>query len=101
MRRHGSSHSARHPVATRSTRWTGAICRRTGPVDERVLVIRFIFHNPAGETDPRTDLLKASMEVVNHLVAHRFAHELGVEDEIWFLQYHEPELAIWRKKDHE
>ena len=50
---------------------------------------------------PRTDFLKASMEVVNHLVAYRFAHELGVEEEIWFLQYNEPQLAIWRKKDHE
>src|SRR5947209_14157563 len=56
----------------------------TGPVDERVLVIRFIFHNP-GNVDgggpgvnPKTDFLNASLEVVNHLVAHRFAEELGV-----------------------
>ncbi len=72
----------------------------TGPVDERVLVIRFIFHNPGesasvGKTD--TDFLEASLEVVNHLVAHRFAEELGVEEEIWFLEYHDPRLAIWRK----
>ena len=70
-----------------------------GPVDERVLVIRFIFHNPPGETDGRTDFLAASMEVVNHLVAHRFANELGVEEEIWFLEYHQPQLAIWRRNE--
>jgi hypothetical protein len=68
-----------------------------GPVDERVLVIRFIFHNPAGIADAKTDLLAASLEVVNHLVAHRFAEELGVEEEIWFLEYNNPRLAIWRK----
>jgi len=71
----------------------------TGPVDERVLVIRFIFHNPAGDIEPGIDLLATSLEVVNHLVAHRFAAELGVEEEIWFLEYHQPRLAIWRKRD--
>ena len=75
-----------------------------GPVDERVLVIRFIFHNPAMHDpaeapDPRTDFLAASLEVVNHLVAQRFAHELGVEEEIWFVEYHSPRLAIWRRDD--
>lgn len=73
----------------------------TGPVDERVLVIRFIFHNPAHETPPakpRLDFLDASLEVVNHLVAHRFAEELGVEDEIWFLEYTNTRLAIWAKE---
>ena len=68
-----------------------------GPVDERVLVIRFIFHNPSEPADIRTDFLAASLEVVNYLVAHRLAEELGVEDEIWFLEYHQPQLAIWRK----
>jgi hypothetical protein len=71
-----------------------------GPVDERVLVIRFIFHNPSDPTDSRTDFLAASREVVNYLVAHRFANELGVEEEIWFLEYHQPQLAIWRKGGH-
>ena len=70
-----------------------------GPVDERVLVIRFIFHNPGGEEAPGTDFLKASLEVVNHLVAHRFAEELGVEEEIWFVEYTNPQLAIWKKGD--
>lgn len=69
----------------------------SGPVDERVLVIRFIFHNPADRSDPRADFLAASLEVVNHLVAQRFAHELGVEEEIWFVEYHSPRLAIWRR----
>src|SRR3954469_25169408 len=69
-----------------------------GPVDERVLVLRFIFHNPGGPAAPRTDFLAVSLEVVNHLVAHRFAEELGVEEEIWFLEYTHPRLAIWRKR---
>jgi hypothetical protein len=68
-----------------------------GPVDERVLVIRFIFHNPGKPADSRTDFLASSLEVVNYLVAHRLAEELGVEEEIWFLEYHQPQLAIWRK----
>jgi hypothetical protein len=70
-----------------------------GPVDERVLVIRFIFHNPGREDRSRTDtdFLDVSLEVVNHLVAHRFAEELGVEEEIWFLEFTNPRLAIWRK----
>jgi hypothetical protein len=76
----------------------GRYLSASGPVDERVLVIRFIFHNPAGLSDAKTDFLAASMEVVNHLVAHRFANELGVEEEIWFLEYNQPRLAIWRRK---
>src|SRR3954469_2462941 len=70
-----------------------------GPVDERVLVIRFIFHNPGDESNLKTDFLAVSREVVNHLVAHRFAEELGVEEEIWFLEYFDTRLAIWRKVD--
>jgi hypothetical protein len=72
-----------------------------GPVDERVLVIRFIFHNPTEARDPRTDFLAASLEIVNHLVAQRFAHELGVEEEIWCVEYHSPSLAIWRRNGDE
>jgi hypothetical protein len=75
----------------------GRYLSETGPVDERVLVIRFIFHNPSPPTDGGTDFLAASMEVVNHLVARRFASELGVEEEIWFLEYQQTQLAIWRK----
>jgi hypothetical protein len=71
-----------------------------GPIDERVLVIRFIFHNEEAWSHlQKTDFLGASLEVVNHLVAHRFAEELGVEDEIWFLEYPQIHLAIWRKSD--
>lgn len=83
----------------------GRYLSASGPVDERVLVIRFIFHNPeAGQSDvrpggARTDFLTASLEVVNHLVALRFAEELGVEEEIWFLEYSNPHLAIWRKSE--
>jgi hypothetical protein len=77
-----------------------------GPVDERVLVIRFIFHNPQEHNpvavpDPRTDFLAVSLEVINHLVAQRFAHELGVEEEIWIVEYQSPQLAIWRRDNGE
>jgi len=75
----------------------GRYLSRNGPIDERVLVIRFIFHNPGETSDSGTDFLSASMAVVNHLVAHRFAQELGVEEEIWFLEYNQPQLSIWRR----
>jgi hypothetical protein len=77
----------------------GRYLSRSGePIDERVIVIRFIFHNPEAPAFPKYDFLAASLEVVNHLVAHRFAEELGVEEEIWFLEYANPSLAIWRKR---
>jgi hypothetical protein len=96
--------------------WVKALCRASGgysiyemdgryvaptgkPIDERVLVIRFIFHNVGVALDPKTDFLAVSLEVVNHLVAHRFAAELGVEEQIWFLEYPETRLAIWRKEE--
>jgi hypothetical protein len=75
----------------------GRYMAAVGPVDERVLVIRFIFHNPASREHPRTDFLGASLEIINYLVAHRFADELGVEEQIWFLEYPDTRLAIWRK----
>jgi hypothetical protein len=71
----------------------------SGPVDERVLVIRFIFHDQGGPKGSSDDFFAAALEVVNHLVAHRFAEELGVEEEIWFLEYTDTQLAIWRKDD--
>ncbi len=76
----------------------GRYLSSSGPIDERVLVFRFIFHNPTdSEIDTGTDFLTASLEVINHLVAHRFAQELGVEEEIWFLEYTKPQLAIWHR----
>ena len=75
----------------------GRYLSEQGPIDERVLVIRFIFHDPRPNDDRDTDFLAVSLEVVNYLVAHRFASELGVEEEIWFLEYSNPQLAIWRK----
>ena len=75
------------------------VARGGKPIDERVLVIRFIFHEAGIQSDLNTDFLAASLEVVNHLVAHRFAEELGVEEQIWFLEYPETRLAIWRKDD--
>lgn len=77
----------------------GRYLSASGPVDERVLVFRFIFHNPTNDDfETSTDLLAASLEVINHLVAHRFAQELGVEEEIWFVEYSQPQLAIWRRR---
>jgi hypothetical protein len=67
-----------------------------GAVDERVIVIRFIFHNPSS-VDGTTDFLATSLEVVNDLVARRFAMELGVEEELWFVEYGDPRLSIWRR----
>ncbi|WP_165245035.1 hypothetical protein [Paludisphaera soli] len=95
-------------------RWVKALCKASrgysiyemdgrflsadGPVDERVIVIRFLFHNPAADgRDDGTDFLSVSLEVVNHLVARRFAQELGVEEEIWFVEYSHPQLSIWRR----
>lgn len=75
----------------------GRYLGRAGPVDERVLVIRFIFHQFETPRDRKTDFLAASVEVVNHLVASRFAEELAVEDEIWFVEYAQPSLSIWKK----
>ncbi len=75
----------------------GRYLSAAGPIDERVLVIRFIFHDPRNMSDGDPDFLSVSLEVVNYLVAHRFATELGVEEEIWFLEYSNPLLAIWRK----
>ncbi len=71
----------------------------SGPVDERVLVIRFIFHDQGGPAGSSGDFFAAALEVVNHLVAHRFAEELGVEEEIWFVEYTDTQLAIWRKDE--
>ena len=78
----------------------GRYLSASGPVDERVLVIRFIFHHTGDEPEvvPKTNFLDVSLEIVNHLVAHRFAEELGVEEEIWILEYSHPNLAIWRKR---
>lgn len=75
----------------------GRYLSASGPIDERVIVIRFIFHNPEDTEVGSKDLLSASMEVVNHLVARRFAMELGVEEEIWFVEYSHPQLSIWRR----
>lgn len=72
------------------------LSRTGGAIDERVIVIRFIFHDPDG-SDGSTDFLTVSLEVVNHLVAQRFAVELGVEEELWFVEYGNPLLSIWRR----
>ena len=104
----------RKEVGFDEERWIKTLCRASrgysiyemdgrylsaqGPIDERVIVIRFIFHNPDdSRNDDGTDFLAISMEVVNHLVARRFAMELGVEEELWFVEYNNPQLSIWRR----
>lgn len=67
------------------------------PVDERSWVIRFIIHDPQIEGANRTDFLTLAKTVVEYLIAHRFAEELGNEDEIWFLQYEHCSLRRWVK----
>ncbi len=76
----------------------GRYLSASGPIDERVLVFRFIFHNPSEPGMVKGDFLAASLEVIHHLVAVRFAEELGVEEEIWLLEFGEPKLAIWKKQ---
>lgn len=69
-----------------------------GPVDERVLVIRFIIYDPIIERGMREDLIDRSKEVIRHLITKRFAEDLGIEEEIWFLEYQNCGLQRWVKR---
>lgn len=68
------------------------------PVDERVLVIRFIIHDPLVEGGMRDDLIERGKEVIRYLITRRFAEELGIEDEIWFVEYQNCWLQRWVKR---
>lgn len=75
-------------------RW---VSRAGTAVDERVLVIRFIFHDRPSLPD--ADLKAAGFDIVLGLVSRRLAQELTSEEEIWFLEYGSPSLTIWRRSD--
>jgi hypothetical protein len=66
-----------------------------GPVDERVWVIRFIIHDPQIEGAIREDLIVRSKDVLRYLITKRFAEEIGLEDEIWFVEYQSCWLQRW------
>jgi hypothetical protein len=76
----------------------GGFAGREGPVDERTWVIRLIIHDPRVETGTAPDFNRLAEAVVEHLIAHRFAEELGTEDEIWVLQYENCGLTRWVKE---
>jgi hypothetical protein len=75
----------------------GGFSGKDGPVDERTWVIRLIIHDPRVETGTGSDFNRLAEAVVEHLIAHRFAEELGTEDEIWVLQYENCGLTRWVK----
>lgn len=75
----------------------GGFAGKEGPVDERTWVIRLIIHDPRVETGTGPDFHRLAEAVVEHLIAHRFAEELGTEDEIWVLQYEKCGLTRWVK----
>jgi hypothetical protein len=65
--------------------------------DERMLVIRIIFHDLRMRSGLGGDLAVRSEQAVRLLIADRLAVELGSEDEIWVLEYGEPALTIWQR----
>ena len=64
-------------------------------VDERVWVIRFVFHDPSDDEGMDESFRKWAELVIEHLIAKRFAIELGTEDEIWVLEYEKCFLRRW------
>lgn len=75
----------------------GGFVGQEGHIDERTWVIRLIMHDPRVETGTGPDFNRLAAAVVEHLIAHRFAEELGTEDEIWVLQYENCGLTRWVK----
>lgn len=75
----------------------GGFVGQQGHIDERTWVIRLIIHDPRVETGAGPDFNQLAAAVVEHLIAHRFAEELGTEDEIWVLQYENCGLTRWVK----
>jgi hypothetical protein len=70
-----------------------------GPRDERTLVIRFIIHDPGTQGGMTETVKQLAKTIVVHLISKRFAEELGTEHEIWFLEYGNPTLQRWVRKD--
>ncbi|MEM7397234.1 MAG: hypothetical protein AAF492_33350, partial [Verrucomicrobiota bacterium] len=77
----------------------GRFMGSSGPVDERVWVIRLIMHDPESEEGIGPQFRKVAESIVEKLIGKRFAEELGTEDEIWMLEYHKPSLIRWIRKD--
>jgi hypothetical protein len=71
----------------------------TEPIDERTWVIRFIIDDPQVEGGIRGNFFSLAKEVIEFLVARRFAEELGKEMEIWFLEYEHCRLRKWIKEE--
>lgn len=65
--------------------------------DERMLVIRILFHDLRHERAIGGDLAAKCEEGVRLLIADRLASELGSEDEIWVVEFGQPTLTIWQK----
>lgn len=64
-------------------------------VDERVWVVRFIFHDPSNDEGMDASFRQWAELVIEHLIAKRFAIELGTEDEVWVLEYENCFLRRW------
>lgn len=67
--------------------------------DERMLVIRILFHDLRLRDALGRDLAAQCEEGVRLLIADRLAMELGSEHEIWVLEYGQPTLTIWQRAD--
>ncbi len=65
--------------------------------DERVIVIRLIFHDPSTGQGMREDFRDLAEEAVHWLIGDRLAGELGTEQELWIISFGEPRIQIWRK----
>lgn len=73
----------------------------TGPIDERVWVIRFIIHDPDHDMGISGIFRSAADAAVTYLVSSRFAKELGKEEEVWVLRYDQCYLQRWVKSEGE
>lgn len=66
------------------------------PFDERVLVIRIIFHDPATLNGIDEEAKRAAITAIEILIGFRLSAELGTEEEIWVTQQ-EIRLKVWKK----
>lgn len=69
------------------------------PVDEDTLVIRFIIQDSRYEGGMQSDLVQRSKEVIRYLITKRFAEEIGLEHQIWFVEYQNCLLQRWVKSE--
>jgi hypothetical protein len=73
----------------------GRFVGSTGLADERTWVIRFILHDPRSSNGMSGNFYCLAKEIISSLVTKRFAEELNVEQEIWFIQYGNSILQRW------